>query len=203
MPSSSLPQAWIGASSSTACSPGSGPGIFLAFEVGGGWEYPGGIIQVGLSSLPCCSCWRKGSQTLPSLCFMNLLFRFFSQFRVFFAFRLFCACNWFDKKKPNPHAGGSLRPGCVDGGRTVQFCKELLSFSMEIKTSSLSSQLERAPVKGWSIAGWDLGGCGCCQLGVGIRDPLSFYPKDKQPLEPCSALVLFFQLSQRHPTPSR
>lgn len=33
---------------------------------------------------------------------MNLLFRFFSQFRVFFAFRLFCACNWFDKKNPIP-----------------------------------------------------------------------------------------------------
>lgn len=85
----------------------------------------------------------------------------------------------------------------------MQFCKQLFSFSMEIKTSSLSSQLERDPVKGWGVAEWDLGVCGCCQLGMGMRRPLSSPPKDKPPLEPCSALVLFFQLSQRHPTPSR
>lgn len=54
----------------------------------------------------------------------------------------------------------------------MQFCKQLLSFSMEIKTSSLSSQLERDPVKRWGVAEWDLGGWGSCQLGMGMRDPL-------------------------------
>lgn len=86
----------------------------------------------------------------------------------------------------------------------MQFCKQLLSFSMEIKNYSLSSQLEKAPVKGWGVAGWDLGlSVAAASLGMGMRDPSSSPPKDKPPLEMCFALVLFFQLSQRHPTASR
>lgn len=73
---------------------------------------------------------------------------------------------------------------------------------MEIKNYSLSSHLEKAPGKGWGVAGWDLGGCGCFQLGNGDEGS-SFLPSQGQTtLRAVLCIGLFFQLSQRYPAAS-